>query len=140
MQAACKCTHPVTIFKKRLLHRCFPVNPCLQTPAQTLLCFKNTYFEELEELEKNIVWSKSVYYGLKYLRPFIKNGFIAILHKLCQTLPQWQKPLIKSEKERNVGKERLLNQRKKILSFLELLNNNDLLTWFLFWVCFLKSF
>ena len=63
-------------------------------------------------------WKKHWLKQICLLWAFVKSVFGMILLKSCWTLSQWQKPLIESEKERNVGKEKLLNQRKKILSFL----------------------
>ena len=63
-------------------------------------------------------WKKHWLKQICLLWAFVKSVFGMILLKSCWTLSQWQKPPIESEKERNVGKEKLLNQRKKILSFL----------------------
>ena len=61
----------------------------------------------------------------------------------CWTLSQWQKTLIISEKQRNLGKATELMQKDFELPFLsetssesELLSYNNLLTWFVFWMCF----
>ena len=63
-------------------------------------------------------WKKHWLKQICLLWAFVKSVFGMILLKSCWTLSQWQKPPIESEKERNVWKEKLLNQRKKILSFL----------------------
>ena len=69
------------------------------------------------------------------------------LFKRHQTLSQWQKLPIKSKK-REIRKRKatkLMQKNFELLSLFEtskeneLLNNKNLLTWFAFWVCILKS-